>query len=119
MGLMDWLRRRRKPADRTESLQAVIVEIPLGGAEFGREEQHAQVRALGDRLEDELQSAGAGEFDGDEFGGGACTLFMYGPDADRLFEVIEPVLRQTSLAAGAVVTKRRGGAGAAEDRITL
>ncbi len=27
----------------------------------------------------------AGEYDGDEFGGGQRTVYPYGPDADRLF----------------------------------
>ncbi len=37
---------------------------------------------------------------------------MYGPDADRLFGAIAPVLRSTAFMAGAVMTKRYGPPGA-------
>jgi hypothetical protein len=42
-------------------------------------------------MQQAIEEAAAGEFDGDEFGDGKCVLFMYGPDADRLFGVIETV----------------------------
>ena len=35
-----------------------------------------------------------------------CT--MYGPNADKLFEVVEPILRAVPFMSGASVTKRYG-----------
>jgi hypothetical protein len=58
--------------------------------------------------------------DGYEFGDGAATLFAYGANADELFAVLEPVLRQSPICRGAVVTRRYGRAGdeaAAEDTV--
>ena len=51
------------------------------------------VYALQRRLTDAIAAAGAGEFDGNEFGGGEVVLYAYGPDAARLFAAMEPHLR--------------------------
>jgi hypothetical protein len=48
--------------------------------------------------------------DGNEIGEGECTLFMYGPDADRLFAAIERRLRASRMAKGGSVVKRYGDA---------
>jgi hypothetical protein len=64
------------------------------------------------QLEDELIEAiernAAGEYDGNEVGGGQVVLYMYGPDADTLYEAVAPVLRDSALAADGVVIRRYG-----------
>jgi hypothetical protein len=80
------------------------------------------IEELESTLERRIASAGVGEFDGDEFGEGTCRLFMYGPDADRLYEVIESILKAAPAARGGFAIKRYGGAGdfnASEVRIDL
>lgn len=72
---------------------AVIVRYALSGSDFGTEEERNAVRALKKHLTVAIESAVAGQFDGDEFGGGAVVLYAYGPDATRLFAVMEPYLR--------------------------
>jgi hypothetical protein len=57
-----------------------------------------------------VESVDAGEFDGNEFGEGGCTFYMYGPDADELFKAIEPTLRNSPLSAGGHAMKRYGPA---------
>ena len=47
---------------------------------------------LEDALTEAIESANAGEFDGNDVGQGECTLYMYGPDADALFTAIKPVI---------------------------
>ena len=42
--------------------------------------------ALSDKLEAVIEKQNVGMFDGNEIGGGEMTLFMYGPDAERLYE---------------------------------
>ena len=46
--------------------------------------------------------------DGNEIGEGECTLFMYGPDADKLFGAIERPLRAARIAKGGSVEKHYG-----------
>jgi hypothetical protein len=46
-------------------------------------------------------------------------LFLYGPDADKLFAGVEPVLRNYPLCQGAKVVLRYGGPGAPERVVEL
>jgi hypothetical protein len=99
------------------SEHAVIVHLP-----FPDSVDVSDVHALEDELVEAIETAGAGEFDGDEFGGGECTLYMYGPDADRLFDSIATILRSSPLTAGGHAIKRYGAAAdptAKETRIEL
>ena len=88
--------------------QAVIAYLPLTDASFGSECEHELIANLADKLHHAIDDQGVGEFDGEEFGGGRCVLYMYGPDADRLFRVVEPILKAAPLARGGFVIKRYG-----------
>ncbi|GAA3388792.1 hypothetical protein [Cryptosporangium minutisporangium] len=72
---------------------AVIVTYSLSGNALGEPQERESVHALEKRLTTAIEAAGAGELDGDEFGGGEAVLYAYGPDASRLFAVMEPALR--------------------------
>jgi hypothetical protein len=72
---------------------AVIVRYALSGDGFGDEEERKAVYALQHRLAEAVEAADAGEFDGNEVGGGEAVLYAYGPDATRLFAAMEPQLR--------------------------
>ena len=73
-------------------------------------------------LEDELEAAinekQVGEFDGHEMAvdGSEGYLYMYGPNADKLFDAIEPVLAQNWITKGAEITKRYGPPGDETDK---
>jgi hypothetical protein len=102
--------------------QAVITYLPLSDGSFGSESEREAVAGLAGLLHDAIDEQGVGEFDGEEFGGGRCVLYMYGPDADRLFGVVEPILKAAPLARGGFVIKRYGNAkdlGAVEVRVDL
>ena len=83
---------------------AVIVHFAYGSTDLGR------LFELEDRLESAISAAGVGEYDGHELAvdGSDGYLYMYGPDADKLFEVIRPILKRTSFMSGAEVRKRYG-----------
>ncbi len=66
--------------------------------------------SLGVELIAAIENADAGEFDGDEFGEGECVFYMYGPDADVLFDAVSPTLRSSPLAGGGYTIKRYGDA---------
>jgi hypothetical protein len=100
---------------------AVIVTYTLSGDSFGESQERDSVRALEKRLTTAIESAGVGELDGNEFGGGNAVLYAYGPDASRLFAVMEADLRAFS-ARPAHAVLRYGDAtdpAATEQRIDL
>ena len=88
--------------------QAVMVHLRLSDDGFGSDDDRAAILALEDALDEAVSSTSVGEFDGDEFGEGECILFLYGPDADRLFSVIKPLLESTAIASGGYAVKRYG-----------
>ena len=96
--------------------QAVIAHlIPDVGDDWG-------VDLVEDPLIEAIEEAGVGEFDGNLLGPGEVELYAYGPDADVLFEAMEPILRAVPLKAGSYAIKRYGAAddpGAREVRVEL
>lgn len=97
--------------------QAVIVRFSYGSKDLSR------LFALESKLEAAISNAHAGEYDGNEVAedGSDGILYMYGPDADRLFRTIEPILKATSFMNGAEVTVRYGAStnGVTERKITI
>lgn len=79
------------PAEVAE--QTVIARYQLSSGPNGTSTDIHSLATLEDRLVKAIRDARAGEFDGNEFGTGEVTLFAYGPDADRLFAAMEPILR--------------------------
>ncbi|HEY2048881.1 MAG TPA: tetratricopeptide repeat protein [Caulobacteraceae bacterium] len=63
---------------------------------------------LESRLETRLEREGGGELDGHEHGPETTRIFLYGPDARALLDVIMPVLRDYPLCQGARVELRQG-----------
>lgn len=70
----------------------MIVHFAYGSTDF------APVFALSLRLEETITAAAAGKFDGNELAadGSDGSLYMYGPDAGRLFGVVRPVLESAA-----------------------
>lgn len=99
--------------------EAVIVHFPLSNKYMGTKEELNKIYKLEDKLEAEIAKNKVGEFDGNEIGRGECVLFMYGPDAKKLYDAISPVLKQSSLVKGGVVRIRFGPPGSKEDRLKL
>ena len=97
--------------------QAVVVHFQYGSTDLAR------LFALEDRLESALAGSSLGDYDGNEIAtdGSDGFLYLYGPDADRLFQAIEPILRATPFMRGANVTKRYGPpeAGVKESKVVI
>lgn len=83
---------------------AVLVHFAYGSTDLSR------LFSLEERLEEVIAAAGVGEFDGNEVAvdGSDGTLYMYGPDADALFEAVRPTLEATDFMQGARVRLRYG-----------
>ena len=88
--------------------QALIATIRLSSGEMGAKEERDRIIALQHQLSDSIQNSSAGELDGDEWGGGTCTIYMYGPSAERLLSLALPILRQFHAPAGSYLIKRCG-----------
>jgi hypothetical protein len=91
------------------SEHAIIIYIPLSGSHISKEEKDA-IFALEDELEKAITNAQYGELDGDEFGSKEAVIYMYAPDADKLHEIINPVLDFTIFVKGTRVVTRYGDA---------
>jgi hypothetical protein len=92
--------------------QAVLVHL------VGRHSP-AELGAIEDQLRAVIERHGLGEFDGNEIGATSATLYMYGPDAERLFVGIEATLRGHPLTQNSRVEIRRGGPGAEQREVRL
>lgn len=88
---------------------AVIVEITLSGEGLGEPVERDEVRRISRQIDAKLAQTAIGELDGDEFGGGIATLYLYGANADRLFDAVHPILSD-ALSDRATVTLRYGEA---------
>jgi hypothetical protein len=103
-------REAQGPWPREAVAQAVIVT--LDRAVRANSLTRDDLSAIGTKLRNVLEKAKVGQFDGSECLHGRCALFMYGPDARKVFDVVKPVLQQEQVTAGASVELRLGSANA-------
>lgn len=99
--------------------EALIAKIKLNAGNLGSAEEIQRISDLEDQLEKALKAANAGEFDGDEYGEGFCTIYLFGPSAERLAKVALPILKNFRAPARSFVIKRYGKPGAKQERIEL
>ena len=93
---------------------AVTINIKLTGKSFEDESERVSIEVLEQKITRALENISFAELDGDEFGQGECSIFLYGQDADKLFEAIHPLLDTWNLFKGGSVTRRYGPPGANE-----
>jgi hypothetical protein len=99
--------------------QAVIVWIRLANDDSGSPEELEHCFKVEEEVLRAVEDSGAGEYDGNEIGGGFFKLYAYGPSAERLWDIIVPVLKQFQIPSGSYVIKRYGGPGSKQDRTIL
>ena len=88
------------PDDAGTDEQDLLVVLRLSNRQMGVQAERHALEQLAERLEAAVRDAGAGEYDGDEIGGGECVLFFCGPDVDALIAVLRPLLQREPLARG-------------------
>ena len=93
-----------KPAAPDVAQHAVIVQFNFPAADLDR------IIEVEDQLAKALEATGAGELDGNEVAmdGRDNLFYLYGPDADKLYEAIEPVLLSSEMLSQARVLLRYG-----------
>jgi hypothetical protein len=110
---------RNRSAVRPAEEQAVILKLRLVSGQMGSDEERQRNHDLEDRLENAIKRSAVGDFDGDEYGGGYCTLYMYGPSAEALFDAIQPALQNYHASSGSYALKRYGKPASPQVRIPL
>jgi hypothetical protein len=95
--------------------QAVLLKIKLSNLTEGNSKDRNDIFSLEQELEHSIEADALGELDGDDFGEGFCTVYIYGMDADALFELIKPILRNFNFIKGSYIIKRYGSPGAREE----
>lgn len=118
MGLFNKKQQASVPVVSGDSEQAVILHFELSDRDFGSDREREAVYELETRLEAAIAKMGAGELDGNEFGGGEAVLYMYGQDKDRLWAAIESDVRQFPLRP-AYALLRAGGPDVKAERVNL
>lgn len=98
-----------------ENDQALIVHFQYGSTDLNR------LSALENKIMGALARSNAGEYDGNQMAtdGSNGLLYMYGPSADRMLQVVEPILTTADFMRGAQVTKRYGPPGSGTPATTF
>jgi hypothetical protein len=99
--------------------QAVILKLKLSSGQMGTDEERQRIHDLEDQLSNAIKRSAVGDFDGDEYGDGYCTIYMYGPSAEALFGAIKTALKGFHAHSGSYALKRYGKPGSKQDRIPL
>jgi len=90
--------------------EALLLKIDLSDFDW------TKARSAIDRMASRIVVAleGIGEFDGEDFGEGICTLYTYGPDAEQLLRAVHPLLEHFELAPRSLIVLRYGLPGSPE-----
>ncbi len=100
MGLLSKLFGSKNAGKGAPVEQEVEVHFEYGSTNF------QYVYALGDQIQMAIAEAKVGEYDGHALpaDGSEGRYFVYGPDAEAIYKVIEPVLAASPLMRNATVT---------------
>ena len=104
MGLLSRLFGSKTDAKDGRAEQEVEVLFEYGSTNF------QYVYALGDKIQLAIQEAKVGQYDGHALpaDGSQGRYFVFGPDAEAIFKIIQPVLAASPLMSGATVTLHYG-----------
>ncbi len=78
----------------------LLVVLRLSNQTMGTHVERQSIATFADELEAAVSEAGVGEYDGDEFGAGECTLFFATHDMDKLLHLLRPMLKRSPLCRG-------------------
>ncbi len=104
MGLLSKLFGSKNSEQGTPAEQEVEVYFEYGSTNF------QYVYSLGDQIQRAVAEAKVGEYDGHAIpaDGSEGRYFIYGPEAEAIVQVIQPVLEASPLMRGATVTLHYG-----------
>lgn len=96
---------------------AVTAWLRLTDPELIQAREQIRMFALEDQVMRALDRSGAGTYDTNDLERGFFRMHCYGPDADRLVDVIQPIL--ATAPPGSYLAKRPGPRGTSEERVEL
>ncbi|MDA8346497.1 MAG: hypothetical protein M0Z66_13590 [Thermaerobacter sp.] len=96
--------------------QAVIIWVKLSDDTWGSAKESTAIQAI-EELLDQSITPDIGEYDGHEKALGWFTMYLYGPNADRLWRLASNLIAEWP--KGSYVVKRYGPPGATEVRLDL
>lgn len=97
----------------TEQEEALLIILDGQGLDDAVYRDH-DLTTLEDQLIELLEPDELGELDGHEFGPSTTTIYLYGPDAEKMFARVQPVLSSYLLCQNSRAIIRRGGPGSKE-----
>ncbi len=100
-----------------EDRQSVVAWIRLGDPNFENEREQQRLFELENRVMRTLEASGGGSYDTNDLAPGFFRMTMLGPDADRIVEVVTPLLRDTP--PGSYLAVRHGPSGSTEERVEI
>ena len=110
----------KAPAEtRQPALEQAVLVYLKGSGLPAHVYRDCDLGTIGGRLREVITRERLGVFDGNAVGPAEAVLYMYGPDAERLFAGVEKTLRDYPLCAGARIVIRRGGLEAEQRELTL
>lgn len=80
--------------------QDLLVVLKLSNRQMGTWQERQDIETFADGLAEAIREAKVGEYDGDEIGGGECTLFFCATDVEKLLAVLRPLLKRSPLCRG-------------------
>jgi hypothetical protein len=95
-------------SQNSKDVQLVRLHIPLDGKP-ATADPFAKYSQLEEVLDAAAKKAGVGSLDGNEIGEGEYTIWLYGPDATKLAEVVKSALKGKALPKGCKLFLRHGG----------
>ena len=122
LGVREAMRRlsaARPPARKKVGAQHAVVVYIDGTGLSAEDYDRYDLDTIETELLGIIDANGVGEYDGNEVGEGGATLFMYGPDGERLFAAVESALRAYQLTKHARVVIRAGPFGAPQREVRL
>ncbi|MDX2117417.1 MAG: hypothetical protein SFY96_04460 [Planctomycetota bacterium] len=91
-----------------ESEHALLIHLPLSNDSFGTRRERSNLSRLEDRIRAAMKQLGIGELDGHEFGEGQCVIYVYGHDADKLWDAVNAAVGSWRWPRGTHAIKRYG-----------
>ncbi len=112
-----WLERTLEARAQAKTAQCVFIKLRVSDEPAGDPEENARLLRLEALIDQVVEAAGVGELDGYARSPGFRTFHLYGPSADRLFEVVSPGVAIFEPRLGSVAILRYGGEGAEETTV--